>query len=304
MSVWLTIALTLTADPAAAPATAQAVVPAVAESSSALRRTGAFLYVETANFRIWCAGTENQTVQLARACEELRTELQQSWLGGEKAARWVPTCDIVVHPTVAEYSRHLGPGSEQSSGCSSIRLDSGRVVERRIDLRADSPAWLTEALPHELTHVVIADRFSRKQIARWADEGMSILAESLTKQETRSREFHASLSRGAIFRVADLLDLQGYPPAHLRGAFYGQSASLVQFLVEQGTPEQFVDFVESGMTGGYDTAARKVYKLQGLEHLEQLWREHVAMNAGVRLASRPSEISEKVTLIIAPAIPR
>jgi len=293
--LWLALSLTLGSDPT----DMTAVTPAAAQTSAVepLRRSGQFYYFETGNFRIWCAGSESQTRQLGKACEGLRSQLRETWLDEIAAQRWTPACDIVVHPSVQEYVRQLGPGSAQTSGCSSIRLDSGRVVMRRIDLRADSPAWLNEALPHEMTHVVLADRFSHRQVSRWADEGMSILAESFAKQDVRAREFAGAMSHQQTFSVRDLLTLNGYPPVHLRGAFYGQSASLVRFLVERGTAEQFVDFVEMAMHDGYDAALRQIYHIDGAGQLEQLWRQHLVTD-GERVASRPSILSRRVAAIL------
>lgn len=268
-----------------------------ASGRSPVLRRGKWLYQKTQNFRIWASGSESQLSRLSAACEDMRTHLRSAWLGQDDDTAWIPPCDVVVHATVADYVGQLGAGSEQTSGCSSIELDSGRVVVRRIDLRADAAAWLTDSLPHELTHVVLADRFSTRQISHWADEGMAILAEPLSKQSLRARDFKAALSSRGPIRTADLLALNQHLPAQYRAAFYGQSTSLVKFLVDRGTPAQFVDFIERSMAHGHDRALRDIYRIHGVADLDRLWR---AAAAGADKSSKSAAFSRRVAEIVAP----
>ena len=95
------------------------------------------------------------SARLAHRCEELRGALSQRWLGvDEQSESWQPKCAVVVHADVAGYGRVFGPGISPSVGCTTITADKERIVFRRIDLRADAADWRTNALPHELTHVV------------------------------------------------------------------------------------------------------------------------------------------------------
>jgi hypothetical protein len=142
--------------------------------------TNGWLIQETASFRVVCRRTAADAARLPQACEALRRQLQETWFG-EVTGDWSPRCEVVVHPTTAGYVKELGPGSEQSSGCSTIDIEKGRVARRRIDLRTDAEDWMISALPHELTHVILADKFATKQIPRWADEGMGILSEPASR---------------------------------------------------------------------------------------------------------------------------
>lgn len=262
-----------------------------------------WLYQKTTNFRVWTSGSESHLKHLCAACESMRTHLRSAWLGKQDDVQWIPPCDVVVHATIADYVRHLGPGSEQTSGCSSIELESGKVVVRRIDLRADATAWLTESLPHELTHVVLADRFSTRQISRWADEGMAILAEPLSKQSLRTRDLKAALADRRTIRTSDLLVLNTNLPSQFRAAFYGQSTSLVKFLVDRGTPAKFVDFIDNSMVHGHDRALRELYGINGIAELDLLWRTgaggHVDAG-GVHEISPSTAFSRRIADIAAP----
>jgi hypothetical protein len=232
--------------------------------------TGEWLVHETTSFRIIVPSGSKGLRHLAGTCESLRRLLQVTWLGTEQPA-WTPKCEIVVHPTVLEYRNLLGPGSAQSSGCTTIEIVDKQVKRRRIDLRADALDWLTAALPHELTHVVVADRFAHTSIPRWADEGMAILAESDAKREQRHRAMRASWSRRSGYTAEELIELRDYPDAARRDAFYGQSAALVACLVELDSSERFLKFLEAAAEQGYAAALAENYGKMSLGTLPVRW---------------------------------
>src|SRR5262245_51464099 len=185
--------------------------------------TQGWLIQETGSFRVICRRDAAEAARLPQACEALRRQLQETWFG-DTTADWSPRCEIVLHPTVAGYVKQLGPGSEQSSGCATIEIEKGRVIRRRIDLRTDADDWMISALPHEMTHVVLADRFATKQIPRWADEGIAILSEPQGRQSLRRSAMQRALARSLRYAAGDLLAMVEYPAGDRRDAFYGQSA--------------------------------------------------------------------------------
>jgi hypothetical protein len=158
---------------------------------------------------------------------------------------------------------------------------------RRIDLRADAVGWLTESLPHELTHVVLADRFSEQRIPHWADEGIAILSESVGKQQLRERTWLAETQFGKQLSVHDLFSVTAHPPSNRLNSFYGRSASLVRFLVAQRTHEHFVGFVEAVEKQGPVKALREWYGFDSIEQLEREWAaRRSAPTTGVLLGDR------------------
>ncbi len=170
----------------------------------------------------------------------------------------------------------MGPQSAQTSGCATIRIDQGRVVLRRIDLCAESLDWRTESLPHELTHVVLADRFSTRRISPWADEGIAMLAETPQKRDRRFTALRNSVTSGTTYTVHDLMDVRSFPEPALRDAFYGQSVTLVTVLMQWGTRKQLLDFVEASQTQGQEAALSAVYGNRSLAELERQLAESVA----------------------------
>jgi hypothetical protein len=234
-----------------------------------LHSTACGWVAETKNFRIQWRASENEVRDLALTCERLGAQSKASWLKGVPSPAWVPQCEIVVHGNSTDYIACLGPRSAQTSGCTTIRLDQGRVVLRRIDLCADALDWKTESLPHELTHVVLADRFATRRISPWADEGIAMLAETAAKRNRRLAALRAVVGSGATYTVRALMNVTAFPQPALRAAFYGQSMALVRLLLEWGTPQQLLDFVEASQLQGIDAAFAAVYGERPVAELER-----------------------------------
>jgi hypothetical protein len=256
----------------------------------------------TVNFRIYWCTSEANIRQLAAACERLAAGARERWLGDTHPAAWTPFCEVVVHPDTNAYVACVGPGSQTTSGCSTIGLDQGRVVLRRIDLRADALDWDTESLPHELMHVVLADRFSQQRISPWADEGIAMLAESPEKLKRRLAELRRAASHGAIYSLSDLLNVRSRPQPAYRDAFNGQSVALVGLLLDWGTPAQCVDFVAASQEKNWQAALRDVYgeRAHELERSlsDSIWTEHAARWA--RSMTIPTASSAQVAVDSAP----
>lgn len=244
-------------------------------------RSSSWLIHRTSNFRVCTREIEADHSELAKRCELLRSRLQLAWFGDETEASWSPRCDIIVHASIRSYQRALGHGVGRSVGCATLKFDGGRVVSRQIDVRIDADNWSADALPHELTHIVLADHFADKRLPRWADEGMGVLAESTVKQSKRFNALKESATRGSVYRATALLQLTHFPRAGLRDAFYGQSATIVGSLVQRESPKHFLDFINVAIKSGYEYALRQVY---GIEHVDQLTR------LSLRPASDPSPI--------------
>ena len=235
-------------------------------------RQGRWFVVETDNFQICCEGVQAPAQELARHAESLRKSLSDKWLGDELAAPWIPKCQIALYSSQQSYVSAAGRGSERTVGSSLVNVAAGRITGRRIDLLGDGTSYLSAALPHELTHVVLKDRFPTAKLPRWADEGTAILADSQSKQARHLKDLKNSFARGATFHAAALLTMDGYPETDKWGVFYGQSVSLVRFLSEQKTSVDFVEFIEKANSAGYDGALKECYGIKNANELDRQWR--------------------------------
>ncbi len=233
---------------------------------------GRWFVLETRNFQICCEGSQTQGANLARHAEALRAALHVKWLNEAPSAPWSPRCQIVLYANQRNYVATVGRGSERTVGSSLVKVDQGQITGRRIDLVGGSTDYLSAALPHELTHVVLRDRFPTRAVPRWADEGMAILADSPAKQNRHATELRDAIANRTTYSAGELVTTDDYPAPSRLGAFYGQSASLTQFLVARKSPEQFVEFVDQASKHGYDAALKACYEIPTVAELDRQWR--------------------------------
>jgi hypothetical protein len=242
---------------------------------------------ESANFRILNYGTAPVSEQTADNCERLRAALTRQWLGKAECPAWTPKCALVLHASDQGYLREVGQGGRSTVASALVDRQDGNIVLRRIDVRATRPDWENGALGHELTHVVLADRFAVEALPRWLDEGIAILSDPHAQQQRHRKSLERAVVRGNQFRLAELLTLGDYPPPDRWGVFYGQSASLVGYLVEQQGHARFVEFAELALEHGYDKALRSVYRV-GIAELERSWHRSLTSRAEATVETRPA----------------
>jgi hypothetical protein len=237
---------------------------------------------ETANFTIYHTDPV-LAEQAAKAAEAARAQQAKRW--GSTATRftWSPRCELYLYPTPGDFARMTGQ-PETSPGFSTMGINGNRIIARRVHLRANHPQLLTAILPHEVTHVVLADLFTQQQIPRWADEGMAVLAEPPAEQVNRAAELIQPLKEGRVFKLSELMAID-YPNAEAWNLYYAQSVSLTQYLVGLGTPEQFVSFVRGAQRNGIEESLRTVYRIDGFAELEDRWQDFARRQAGEITAS-------------------
>lgn len=237
-------------------------------ASSPTSPDGRWLVRETPNFRIFHHSPE-LAARAAQAAESVRFAQGKRWTSPAASRNWNPKCEVYLYPEAAVFAKMTGQ-PETSPGFTTMAANGGKIVSRRVNLRADHPQLLSAILPHEITHVVLADLFPEQPIPRWADEGMAVLAEPPAELRSRSAELNAPLQENRVFTVADLVALD-FPDAKDWSTYYAQSISLTRFLVEQGQPRDFIRFLQASQRSGIDVALRETYKINDLAELQNLW---------------------------------
>lgn len=258
-----------TADLWAAP---QRVGPPEKANAVPRRPAGGPSMAQSAHFVVRSSPQLGDPQHIAATCERLRAELQNRWFGEVSDEPWEPPCEVVLHRTRQSYQRAAG-GAPSTVGVSAVQVQAGRIALRRIDLLAEDAKRALSALAHELTHVVLADRFLAEAPPRWADEGIALLADSRDKRRLHRRDLARAVGAGAAMRLVEMLQTD-YPPAAQWGTFYGQSLSLVEFLLDRGAPPDLVRFIAAAQQVGYDEALRRCYRIDGVAALEKEWRRY------------------------------
>jgi hypothetical protein len=231
----------------------------------------AWQVLETANFRIFhCDARLAESV--GETAEAVRADQAKRWGSPALEQPWNPRCEVLLYPTGKEFAQGTGQ-PDSAPGFSTMFTNGNRVKGRRTSLRADHPQLLKAILPHEVTHVVLADLFTVQQIPRWADEGIAVLAEPAAEQSLRASELHDALESNQVFDLSKLMSMD-YPDAKDWSLYYAQSISLTRFLVEQGTPERFIQFVRDLPRTGAEAGLRERYAINGFAELHDRWRDY------------------------------
>jgi hypothetical protein len=227
--------------------------------------TGADL-VETASFRVRYSGNRELAEGVAKAAESLRKEIFERWSGPPSGA-WGVKCEIVIHPTAEAFAKATGRPAA-GTGNAVVRLADGRAEERRIDLRADDAMLSTNALPRELTHVVLADLFPDKPAPKWAVEGMAILAGSPDEAGRYTRTLGRCARDGEWLALAQLMEMKDFPKDKVT-AFYCESVALTEYLVRAaGGERNFTVFLRDCQRYGSPQALKRQFNIDGPQALE------------------------------------
>ena len=245
---------------------ANGVVPAAA----AVPASAAGDVVELASVRVRFAGNRQQAEVVAKAAEAKRTQIFERW-SGPAAGAWSPKLDIVVHPTAAAYAAATGKPAV-GTGHATVTLAAGKVAGRRIDLRADDPTLVVDALPRELTHVVLADLFPDRPPPKWAQEGMAVLACSPEEVSRYIRTLSRCQKAGELVPLAALFDAADYPGPDKVTGFCCQSVSVVDYLTRVGGERNFTIFVRDGQRYGQGQALKRNFNLDGPAGLQAAWQ--------------------------------
>jgi tetratricopeptide (TPR) repeat protein len=230
--------------------------------------------IETANTRVLHHGAAELAGQVARAAEEARGKAFATWQGTAPPA-WSPRCDIVLHASAAAYAQATGkPTASVGHSTMSANKTTHQIVGRRIDVRADDVNLLPNTLPHEMTHIVVADLFGDQEPPRWADEGMAVLAESRPAIDRYLKTLPRCRREGTLAPLSQFLESSDYPAAERITGFYVQSVSVVDYLVSLKGAPAFAMFVRHAPRYGFEQALEKHYGIKGSADLQARWERH------------------------------
>lgn len=215
-------------------------------------------------------------------CRRLKREFDELWFPASETTPWSPRCEVVLHGARASYLAAVGRGGGMTRGSSLLEFQGARIVTRRIDLLIDDDHEAT-ALRHELMHVVLAGHF-KQSLPRWVDEGLATLADPAEKRRRHRDDLDYALQTETQMPLIRLLALEQVRSSEELAVFYGQSLSVVQFLVQRRGRDEFVRFVRAALDRGYDRALRETYEIDGIAHLQRLWHRHLPLDGdGSRL---------------------
>lgn len=225
-----------------------------------------------ANFEVHGLPAARAEAVAARA-EHLRQGIVALLYGERGTSRWTVRCQVHLHVSAQSFTRAVGGAGGGAKGATTIELVANAVSRRRIDVLDDDPTAMPSALAHEIVHVVLADRFVATPPPRWADEGLAILFDDATKQRGHDADFQTARRMGMIWSTPHLMTMDDYPrESHRQRIFYGQSASLVRWLINRRDAATLLTFLEDAAHSGELAALERHYGFKSFAALEQAWQ--------------------------------
>lgn len=235
------------------------------------------------------APSEDFARHVGQAAETYRRELAVRWLGKE-LPRWASPCPISL-----QVGPHLGAG-----GATSFVFDHGEVFNWQMQIQGTPERIVDSVLPHEITHTIFASHF-RRPLPRWADEGACTTVEHNSERGKMSRMLIDFLQTGRGIAFNELFVMRDYPSDVM--PLYSQGYSLCRFLIEQGGPRKFVEFLGAGMNGDrWNEAVKSHYGFASLGQLQAAWLEWVRQGSpALENNSTPAEPDVILASATAPA---
>ena len=227
--------------------------------------------VATANFDVH--GTSSTRAEaIVRHAEQVRERAFETLLGASAASPWTVRCEIHLHATEESFAEAVGGPPDGARGATAIEFAEAGICVRRIDLMDDDPAAVPDALAHELVHVILADHFTTAPPPRWADEGLAVLFDDEAKQAGHARDFAVARRAGMTWSASHLLAMEEYPrEPHRQRVFYGQSAALVRWLIDQRGAATLLSFLDDAAAIGEGAALERHYGFSTVAALERAW---------------------------------
>jgi hypothetical protein len=210
------------------------------------------------------ASTPQWAAQVVEAAERNRRDLAIHWLGSELPP-WSER--VPIHVSSAP---NLGAAGETRFSLK----ERGGVGNWMMSVQGTQERILDSVLPHEITHTIFATHFSPlgKYVPRWADEGACTTVEHVSEKRKHEHYLHEFLRTGRGLAFNRMFNLKEYPQDIL--PLYAQGHSAVQFLLDQGGPRKFVQFLETGMrSGAWDKSLKDFYAYDSIGQFQTLWNQ-------------------------------
>lgn len=232
------------------------------------------------NFLVEAAGEPVFSREVAQVAETALEHHARYWKG-----RSFPTLFSPI-------PLRVNPGLLPSGGTTSFRFLHGEVFQWRMQVQGTPANLLSNIIPHEVSHVAMALLF-RRQLPRWADEGVATLMESDAAKQLqlqRLKRLWQGGREGMSFHT--LIHSTEYPrDKSLIIELYAKGMTLADFLLRYGEREngqaletasysesnrrRFLALLRDGPRFGWNATFTQHYGL-GLNQMERAWRRYVS----------------------------
>jgi len=177
-------------------------------------------------------------------------------------------CKIYIYTNRKSYLKN---NDIQSWSAGFANYDKREIVSYK-----ESVNFLISLLPHEMTHLILAD-FIENNIPLWFNEGLAVSME-LTSKSGYISAIKEELKKDNSLSIYEVLDKNGYPEDEEKVLlFYSISYSLVDFLRSKGR-YRFTNLCRALRDGkNFEDALISSYQFDfgSLDRLDKKWQEHI-----------------------------
>ncbi len=229
---------------------------------------------ETKNFIIYHHNTRKGRFLAIRA-EEIRKKVIKD-SGVKKFGSWKNKCIIALYKTREEYL--VKSGMQKWSGACAVSYHTEQGMFRMLLLCEDTPNLFNHYLPHELTHVILAQIMGTKgNLPLWLNEGLAQYEEGWEKAANIKISAAMKIKNGNYISIKELIEMKNVPNDKVI-LFYGESASFVEYLLDVQPKYRFTKMFSSLKNGKSSFDAISVaYKtaFSSFSAMEREWNKHM-----------------------------
>jgi hypothetical protein len=175
-------------------------------------------------------------------------------------------CKIYLYPNQEKYLEDTQPAPWSKGGV--------HVIRKEIFTYVREDEFFDYVLPHEMGHIIFREIVGfDKKLPLWIDEGVALLQE---KDRERYLAKACRLAREKSYIPLNRLSrIRGYQKVEPL-VFYSESASLMEFLLEEFGRERFITFCRRLRDGGeWRESLLGTYNFENLNELEEAWIDNL-----------------------------
>ncbi len=180
---------------------------------------------------------------------------------------WDKRCKIYLYPGRQEYLSKTSSVSWSQGGV--------HVVRKEIASYVHEEEFLDYVLPHEMGHIIFREMIGfDKKLPLWLDEAVAVLQE-------KDRRSYLAIARklvkeGSYIPLDELSGIRNYKSIDEQTVFYSESASIIDFLLNEFGRDDFVIFCRRLRDGEeWEKALLRTYRFEDLKELQEAWVSHL-----------------------------
>lgn len=222
--------------------------------------------------------SDNYAMDTLRGAEQYYDSLtrQIGYTRYHKFWTWDQRVKIILYADQQAYLKSTGLPAWSRGGATKYHR---QLRSRAIVSFHQERDFLHNILPHEISHLILADFFGERPVPLWFNEGVAQLQEEGKLPDARRlMRKVVRLGYKIPFKALMRADIRFQPDPSFVMVFYAQSVTIIDFLIRQYGVRRFENlcrYMREGET--FDRALTKAYTaiFASLDELEEKWLYYI-----------------------------